>query len=474
MASKSYERNTRLYLLGILTAVELLMSFSFLGYLHVEPISITIAYIPVLLAGALVGLPEAVILGTVFGLASMWKAGASYVMPTDQLFSPFMSGRPMESVLLSVGARMLFGLLTGLLYLAAKRLPYTGAWLCVVSFFGKFLHSLLVYSAMGLFFPEAGYSVRNALDSFVSLNDVVTNLVTAGIVFLFWKLEKSRFWQEYRIRMEKAQKLQIEGHYHRLSMAAILLLTVGLTLAIAVYFVHRMDYALEAGGVILNDTNYSDLVHLQIQFVIGALSMMALVIVFLIFNRRNSVYMYYEAKIDALTGLTTRKAFFEACTKALQNSRTGREECGYFIMVDVDRFKEINDQYGHPESDRILREAASALQETFGREGLVGRVGGDEFAVLLDMSVSRERLEAIFSLFLKRIHTIEIEDSQISCSIGAVPLHADKPVDALYREADRMLYSAKRQGRDRFVLLDHSGEMAIIEGEHVQQEKLKG
>lgn len=289
MASKSYERNTRLYLLGILTAVELLMSFSFLGYLHVEPISITIAYIPVLLAGALVGLPEAVILGTVFGLASMWKAGASYVMPTDQLFSPFMSGRPMESVLLSVGARMLFGLLTGLLYLAAKRLPYTGAWLCVVSFFGKFLHSLLVYSAMGLFFPEAGYSVRNALDSFVSLNDVVTNLVTAGIVFLFWKLEKSRFWQEYRIRMEKAQKLQIEGHYHRLSMAAILLLTVGLTLAIAVYFVHRMDYALEAGGVILNDTNYSDLVHLQIQFVIGALSMMALVIVFLIFNRRNSV-----------------------------------------------------------------------------------------------------------------------------------------------------------------------------------------
>lgn len=130
------------------------MSFSFLGYLHVEPISITFAYIPVLLAGALIGLPEAVVLGAVFGLASMWKAGASYVMPFDQLFSPFMSGRPLESLLLSVGARMLFGLLTGLLYLAARRLKYTGVWIFLVSFLGKWIHSVLVYSVLGLFFRK--------------------------------------------------------------------------------------------------------------------------------------------------------------------------------------------------------------------------------------------------------------------------------------------------------------------------------
>ena len=76
------------YMLAALIAIELLMSFSFLGYLHVEPISITFSYIPVLLGGALLGPLDSTILGVVFGLASMWKASASYVMPLDQLFSP--------------------------------------------------------------------------------------------------------------------------------------------------------------------------------------------------------------------------------------------------------------------------------------------------------------------------------------------------------------------------------------------------
>ena len=85
-------RNIRWYLLGTLVALELLMSFSFLGYLHISPISITFAYIPVLLAGILMGPFESMAVGAVFGAASMWKATASYVMPVDQLFSPFTSG----------------------------------------------------------------------------------------------------------------------------------------------------------------------------------------------------------------------------------------------------------------------------------------------------------------------------------------------------------------------------------------------
>ena len=71
------------YLLAVLIAVELLMSFSFLGYIHIEPISITSAYVPVLLAGALLGPAEAAAVGAVFGLASMWKAAAGYVMAAD-------------------------------------------------------------------------------------------------------------------------------------------------------------------------------------------------------------------------------------------------------------------------------------------------------------------------------------------------------------------------------------------------------
>lgn len=84
------------YLFIALVAVELLMFFTFLGYLHVQPISITFAYIPPILAGCLLGPVQATVLGAVFGLASLFKASSSYVMPMDQLFSPFRSGAPYQ------------------------------------------------------------------------------------------------------------------------------------------------------------------------------------------------------------------------------------------------------------------------------------------------------------------------------------------------------------------------------------------
>ena len=182
----------RRYLLLFLVAVELLMSFSFLGYIHVDPISITTAYLPVLVAGALTGPGEAAIVGTVFGLASMWKASASYVMAADQLFSPLLSGSPVGSLLLSVGSRALFGLVSGLLYVAARRLRSTAVWIAVASFFGRMIHSLMVYSVMGLFFPEAGFGPADAFSGFFTLSNVGANLFSAAVVLVFWQLTHSQ------------------------------------------------------------------------------------------------------------------------------------------------------------------------------------------------------------------------------------------------------------------------------------------
>lgn len=81
------------YSFWLLIAIELLMSFTFLGYIHITPISITIAYLPILAAGCLLGPIQSVILGLVFGLASMYKASASYVAQGDAVFSPFLSGQ---------------------------------------------------------------------------------------------------------------------------------------------------------------------------------------------------------------------------------------------------------------------------------------------------------------------------------------------------------------------------------------------
>ena len=98
----------RQYVLLILIAMELLMSFSFLGQFHIEPVSLSFAYIPVLLTGAVLSPKAAALVGTVYGVASLWKASASYVLAPAQLLSPFFSGNPLGSLFPSVIARMLF------------------------------------------------------------------------------------------------------------------------------------------------------------------------------------------------------------------------------------------------------------------------------------------------------------------------------------------------------------------------------
>ena len=96
------------YVFWALIAIELFMSFSFLGYIHIEPISLTFVYIPVSMAGCMLGPKEAAAVGAVFGFASMWKASAFYVGAGEAVFSPTMSKSPLESIFLSVGTRTLF------------------------------------------------------------------------------------------------------------------------------------------------------------------------------------------------------------------------------------------------------------------------------------------------------------------------------------------------------------------------------
>ena len=445
-------RLTDRYMFAALLAVELLMSFSFLGYFHVEPISTTIAYLPVLLAGALLGPLEATAVGAAFGLASMWKASASYVMPSDQLFSPMFSGDPLGSLVLSVGSRALFGLISGLLYAGARRLPRSGFWIGLVSFFGRPLHSLLVYSAMALFFPEVGYGPSIVFAEFFSQSNVLYNLGTTAVVALVWGIFRTRAWLRFQNRLEVALDMRTKEHYRR----AVIVVAAGVTLAAAfavtVYFVHRIDYVLSGSGITLSDTSYTDIMHLQIQFMLGIMSLMLLMVLFLVLNRYYNAYMAYEGKIDFLTSAMTRRAFFSACGKALKSARTQSSPLGFFIMVDLDRFKEINDQYGHPEGDRALQGVAHCLKETLGEQCIVGRMGGDEFAALLSADISTDELEVALKHFLTRIHRIAWGEQHLTCSIGAVPIRADLSPEELYQEADRLLYAAKEQGRNRYVI----------------------
>ena len=450
-ASTSHRLTDR-YAFAALLAIEILMSFSFLGYFHVEPISLTIAYLPVLLAGALLGPLEATAAGAAFGLASMWKASASYVMPSDQLFSPMFSGDPLGSLILSVGSRALFGLISGLLYEGARRLPYRGFWVGLVSFFGRPIHSLLVYSAMALFFPETGYGPAIVFTEFFSQNDILSNLGTTAVVALIWGVFRTRTWLKFQNRLEVALAMHTKEHYSR----TVVVVTAGITLAavsaVTVYFVHRIDYVLEGNGITLSDTSYADIMHLQVQFMLGIMSLMLLMVLFLVLNRYYNAYMAYEGKIDSLTGAMTRRAFFSACGRALGSMQGQATPPGYFIMVDLDWFKEINDQYGHPEGDRALKGVAHYLKEALGEQCIIGRMGGDEFVALLCSDISADELEAALKHFQTRVHHITWGEQHLTCSVGVVPIRADRSPEELYQAADRLLYEAKEQGRDRYVI----------------------
>ena len=157
---------------------------------------------------------------------------------------------------------------------------------------------------------------------------------------------------------------------------------------------------------------------------------------------------------DHLTGLANRRAFFDAAGLELARSRAAPRPTA-LIAIDADHFKAINDRYGHPGGDAVLRHLAGILAETFRAVDIVARIGGEEFAVLLPSTdlaraaVVAERLRATVASEAVSFdgHTIRCT---ISAGIAAFDVEeAGASVDLLLKRADQALYAAKRAGRNR-------------------------
>lgn len=164
--------------------------------------------------------------------------------------------------------------------------------------------------------------------------------------------------------------------------------------------------------------------------------------------------LYQAAHRDAMTGLLNRRGFAEHLERAWQLAVRHRQPMGC-IIVDVDRFKTLNDAYGHLAGDEIIREVASLIARVTRASDVVGRYGGDEFLVVLPLSSSEETrlvahriLEAVRAqMFCPSSHRLH---GSVSVGVAhGLPGEELDSSEALVKRADLALYRAKQLGRDR-------------------------
>jgi diguanylate cyclase (GGDEF)-like protein len=156
---------------------------------------------------------------------------------------------------------------------------------------------------------------------------------------------------------------------------------------------------------------------------------------------------------DGLTGLNNHTRFFELATTAFE--RTRREQRPYtLILADIDLFKRVNDLHGHRAGDEVLRRVSFRLKEIFGDIGILGRIGGEEFAISLpDREVVdvEEKIEQLRNVL--RLARTEDPPIQVTISFGVGQRSDENTLSELRERVDRLLYRAKDQGRDRVIAM---------------------
>lgn len=159
------------------------------------------------------------------------------------------------------------------------------------------------------------------------------------------------------------------------------------------------------------------------------------------------------ASYDSLTGLLSRDAFFDNACNYVSLAR--REHRSFTVMIiDLDHFKSINDRYGHPAGDAVLKLFANVINSVARRSDIIGRIGGEAFAVVLPNTSTTRALE-----FSDRLHgainqaVLTFNDSAIryTASIGLSEFDTDSEdsIDELLARADLALYQAKQAGRNQ-------------------------
>ncbi len=156
------------------------------------------------------------------------------------------------------------------------------------------------------------------------------------------------------------------------------------------------------------------------------------------------------AYTDGLTRMLSRRAWRDGVEKEID--RAVRQSGGLsMLMIDLDHFKQVNDQFGHETGDRVLKRVAKVIHSAVRKHDLTGRLGGEEFAVCL-IGAGLETGAAIAGRIRKQVAALRFDDlPELRCtiSIGIAEFAPGEDLDGLLKRADEALYVAKQQGRDQ-------------------------
>lgn len=158
-----------------------------------------------------------------------------------------------------------------------------------------------------------------------------------------------------------------------------------------------------------------------------------------------------RATVDEMTGFYLRRHFFESAEKLIKKKKQGA-----VIMLDIDRFKVINDTWGHAAGDEALKQISDAIRRAVRPDDIVGRLGGEEFAVYLP-NVDVELAMTVAERIRLNVETLRFvpdgeNDHPLSISVGLVKNTHSDTIDLAIKAADAALYRSKRAGRNRVSL----------------------
>ena len=227
---------------------EIVLAFSYLGYISVPPISVTTMHILVIVAALFFGPLDASAVAAVFALTSMWNATVTSTELGDVIFSPLRSGNAFGSIMLSVVSRILFAVITGYAFrlLSKKKVKRMDLAIVVISIAATVIHSVLVYIPMDIFFGASSAETGSGFWGELMLNNAALFAVTALLVLVFHKLAQSRKAKDFFGTISEAAP----GTVRKPSGKKYMLLLIIPCVFIGIHLLSRVNWYLEAKGVI--------------------------------------------------------------------------------------------------------------------------------------------------------------------------------------------------------------------------------